>query len=203
LNAVLVVQERLRLYRESMTACLRRQLDGIEVAAGARDAAELREMAEREQIAHAVIEADKVPWSVGALAAALHQQNPDVQVIGLFASARPPICEGVVLLPRGTSPEQVADLVQPGKDRPVQFVLTAASTSAQGPLTGQQLRILALLSLGFTVTEVASRLGLSERGVTKSKVAIFAKLGVQSQAQAVAKALATGLLGPASASTLP
>jgi DNA-binding CsgD family transcriptional regulator len=57
--------------------------------------------------------------------------------------------------------------------------------------------VLALLSLGLTAPEVAARLGLSERGVAKSKAAVFAKLGVQSQAQAVAAALAQGLLGPA------
>jgi DNA-binding CsgD family transcriptional regulator len=44
---------------------------------------------------------------------------------------------------------------------------------------------------------VAARLGLSERAVAKSKTAIYAKLGAQSQAQAVASALAAGLLGPA------
>ncbi len=65
-----------------------------------------------------------------------------------------------------------------------------------GPLTDQQLRVLALLSLGLTASTVAARLGLSERGVAKSKMAIFTKLGAQSQAQAVATALANGLLGP-------
>ena len=55
--------------------------------------------------------------------------------------------------------------------------------------------MLALLSLGLTAPEVAARLGLSERGVAKSKAAIYARLGAQSQAQAVASALAAGLLG--------
>jgi len=42
----------------------------------------------------------------------------------------------------------------------------------------------------MTVAEVAARLRLSEGAVTKAKVAIFSKLGVQSQAHAVASALA-------------
>jgi DNA-binding CsgD family transcriptional regulator len=44
----------------------------------------------------------------------------------------------------------------------------------------------------MTVAEVAARLSLSERAVTKAKVVIFSKLGVQSQAHAVASALAAG-----------
>ena len=51
----------------------------------------------------------------------------------------------------------------------------------------------------MTVAEVAVRLSTSERAVTKAKVAIFAKLGVQSQARAVATALAAGWLGPSEA----
>ena len=69
-------------------------------------------------------------------------------------------------------------------------MLTSSSSSASSPLSGQQLRVLALLSLGMTVAEVAARLRLSEGAVTKAKVAIFSKLGVQSQAHAVASALA-------------
>jgi DNA-binding CsgD family transcriptional regulator len=195
---VLVVQERLRFYRESMTACLRRQLDGIEVGPGASSAAELVEMAGSNPLTHGVIEADAVPWDVPALVATLHRHHPGLQLIGLFTSTRPVSCDGVVLVPRNAAPEQIAQLIQPGSDRPAPFVLTATANSDRGPLTAQQLRVLALLSLGFNGADVATRLGLSERGVTKSKTAIFAKLGAQSQAQAVANALAAGLLGPSS-----
>jgi DNA-binding NarL/FixJ family response regulator len=195
---VLVVQERLRFYRESMTACLRCLLDGIEVAPAVSKAAELVDLAERHPLTHAVIETDAVPWDVPALVAALYRLHPSVQLIGLFASTRPVSCDGVALLPRNAAPEQIAQLVQPGSERSAPFVLTATANSDRGPLTVQQLRVLALLSLGFSAADVAARLGLSERGVTKSKTAIYAKLGAQSQAQAVANALAAGLLGPPS-----
>ncbi len=196
-RAVLVVQERFRFYREAMTACLRQQLDGTEVMAGVSDATGLVELAVGHPLDHAVIEADGVPWDVPAVVAAVRSRRPDVKLIGLFTSTRPVSCHGVTLLPRTVPPEQIAQLVQPGSDRQVPFLLTATTSSERGPLTAQQLKVLALLSLGLTAAEVASRLGLSERGVAKSKTAIYAKLGAQSQAQAVASALAAGLLGPA------
>jgi DNA-binding NarL/FixJ family response regulator len=196
LGHVLVVQERRRFYRESMTVCLRRQLDGIEVVDGVVDAPALLALAGSCALGHAVIEADMVPWDVVALAAELGQKCPPVQLIGLSGAARPSSAHGFVVLSRSATPEQLASLVQPGRDRAVPFLLRAGEGDGKGPLTAQQLRVLALLSLGLTVAEVATRLGLSERGAAKSKAAIFAKLGVQSQAQAVAAALAAGLLGP-------
>ena len=196
MRAVLVIQERLRFYREAMTACLRQQLDGTEVMA-AVDAAELIELAEGHAVDHAVIEADGVPWDIPAVVAAVRGHRPHVKLIGLFTSTRAVACDGVTLLPRTAAPEQIAQLVRPGPDREVPFLLTATTRGERGVLTAQQLKVLALLSLGLTTADVASRLGLSERGVAKSKSAIYAKLGAQSQAQAVANALAAGLLGAA------
>lgn len=192
-----MVQERRRLYRESMTACLRRHIDGVEVADGVSEPASLLDLSERLALSHVVIEADNVPWDVSGLVSALHRQNPEAEVIGLTTVGRPAPRPGITLLPRSATPEQLAELVQPGRERTVPFVLTAASTDGNGVLSSQQLRVLALLGLGLTAADVANRLGMSPRGVSKSKMAIFAKLGVQSQAQAVGVALATGLLGPA------
>jgi DNA-binding NarL/FixJ family response regulator len=196
LGPVLVVQERRRLYREALTAYLRRQLATTEVLPGVADADELLAVASGSPVAHAVIEADPVPWDVPALAASLRAARPDIKVIALAVSGRHGWAEGVTLLPRGATPDQVVQLVEPHTARDPPFVLSLPAVNGTGPLTEQQLRVLALLSLGLTVAGVAARLGLSERAVSKSKTAIFAKLGVQSQAQAVATALANGLLGP-------
>jgi DNA-binding NarL/FixJ family response regulator len=196
LGRVLVVQERRRFYRESMTVFLRRQLRMTQVLEGVADAAGLLEVAAEAPVDHAVIEADGVPWDVHALAASVREKCRGAQLIGLSASSRPTPVDGVALLPRGTTPDQVATLVEPGADRGTPFLLNVATGTGSGPLTDQQLRVLALLSLGLTASTVAARLGLSERGVAKSKTAIFTKLGAQSQAQAVAAALANGLLGP-------
>jgi DNA-binding NarL/FixJ family response regulator len=194
---VLVVQERRRFYRESMTAFLRRQLRRTELMDGVADADGLLAAAEEGPLDHAVIEADGVPWDVSALATSLRERHRNIRLIGLTASTRPAReMDGLTLLPRRATPDQVAKLVEPDLDRDTPFVLSVATGNGNGPLTDQQLRVLALLSLGLTASAVASRLGLSERGVAKSKMAIFTKLGAQSQAQAVATALASGLLGP-------
>ncbi len=197
LSAVLVVQERFRFFRDSMTVCLRRQLDGVQVLEGVADGSALLELAERQPLDYALVEADAVPWDVPALMAALRRHHPGINLVGLFRAARPAACNGVTFLPRTAAPEQVLHIVQPGPERSAPFLLTATTGSEKGPLTAQQLKVLALLSLGLTTAEVAGRLSLSERGVAKSKTAIYAKLGAQSQAQAVANALAAGLLGPA------
>ena len=194
---MLVVQERVPLYREAITACLRRQLGSVPVVAGVPDADSLKALAQRLPLTHAVMEADRVPWDVPGLIVELHRIRPQMRLIGLTATSRRPACHGVVVLPRSATPDSIAEMVQPGSDHPATFVLTSDANSDHGLLTTQQLRVLALLSLGMTAPEVASRLALSDRAVSKSKAAIFAKLGVQSQAQAVASALATGLLGPA------
>ncbi len=197
LGRVLVVQERRRFYRESRTVFLRRQLRMTQVIEGVADATGLLALAAEQPLDHAVIEADGVPWDVRAVAASLRERHRSIQLIGLTASSRPTPVDGLTLLPRSTTPDQVAKLVEPGTDRSTPFLLSVATGNGNGPLTDQQLRVLALLSLGLTASAVASRLGLSERGVAKSKTAIFTKLGAQSQAQAVAAALANGLLGPA------
>jgi DNA-binding NarL/FixJ family response regulator len=193
---VLVVQERRRFYRESMTAYLRRQLT-TEVLEGVGDREALLDATARSPLTHAVVEADNVPWDVAGLARSMHRQRPGLQLIGLTTSARAGPLEGLVLIPRSTSPEQVVELVEPSRGPVTPFVLSVSGGDGNGPLTGQQLRVLALLSLGLTAAGVGARLGLSERAVARSKIAIFTKLGARSQAQAVATALATGLLGPA------
>ena len=151
LRPVLVVQERRRFYRESMTAFLRRQLGTTEVGAGVADADRLLAVAERGRLDHAVIEADGVPWDVGALAASLRDRHQDIHLIGLTTSGRPARYEGIAVVPRNATPDQVVKLVEPDADRATPFVLSVATGNGSGPLTDQQLRVLALLSLGLTV----------------------------------------------------
>ena len=201
LGPVLVIQERRRFYRESMTVFLRSQLRTTEVIDGVADADELLAAAAEGPLDHAVIEADGVPWDVCALVASLRARHRDIRLIGLTVSSRPSPMDGLDLLPRRATPDQVVKLVEPDVDGATPFVLSVATGNGNGPLTDQQLRVLALLSLGLTASAVAARLGLSERGVAKSKMAIFTKLDAQSQAQAVATALASGLLGPSTGLT--
>jgi DNA-binding CsgD family transcriptional regulator len=50
---------------------------------------------------------------------------------------------------------------------------------------------------GLVTAQVAMLLGITRKSVENHKQRIFAKLGVQSQAHAVAVAVGSGLLGPA------
>ncbi len=133
LTAVLVVQERFRFFRESMTACLRQQLDSLHVVDGVRDAVGLLDLAERRPLDNAVIEADGVPWDVPTLVTALQALRPGMRLIGLFRASRPAACDGMALLPRTVAPEQITQLVQPGADRTAPFLLTATTSGERGP----------------------------------------------------------------------
>lgn len=70
-----------------------------------------------------------------------------------------------------------------------------------GILTQRETEILSRVAKGMSTLQVATSLGISPRTVENHKQRIFAKLGVQSQAHAVAVALASGHL-PAMAAGL-
>ncbi|MGH3430067.1 MAG: response regulator transcription factor, partial [Mycobacteriales bacterium] len=63
-----------------------------------------------------------------------------------------------------------------------------------GILTQRETEILSRVSEGMSSLQVAASLGISSRTVENHKRRIFAKLGVRSQAHAVAVALASGAL---------
>ena len=62
------------------------------------------------------------------------------------------------------------------------------------PLTERELRVLELLSIGLTASEIALRLEVATRTVEATKRQAFEKLGVQHQSHAVAEALRLGIL---------
>ena len=65
----------------------------------------------------------------------------------------------------------------------------------QGPmLTDREQEVLRALAGGSSSREIAERLGISPKTVDNHKASIYAKLGVQSQAQAVATAVRGGLI---------
>jgi DNA-binding NarL/FixJ family response regulator len=64
------------------------------------------------------------------------------------------------------------------------------------PLTEREIDVLRLIADGLTTRDVAARLGISPRTVENYKQHMFAKLGVQSRAHAVAVASRLGILRP-------
>lgn len=71
---------------------------------------------------------------------------------------------------------------------------TRQSSDIRAVLTQRELEILDLLSRGFTVKQVATRLGLSPRTVETHISKLYRKLGVRNRVQAVSKASAIGLV---------
>jgi DNA-binding CsgD family transcriptional regulator len=75
-------------------------------------------------------------------------------------------------------------------------VLPEVSTS-RPLLTPREVQVMQGIANGLATAQVASSLGITRKSVENHKQRIFGKLGVQSQAHAVAMAVDSGLLGPA------
>jgi DNA-binding NarL/FixJ family response regulator len=64
-------------------------------------------------------------------------------------------------------------------------------------LTRREVQVMQGIAKGLATAQVAVSLGITRKSVENHKQRIFAKLGVQSQAHAVAVAVGSGLLDPA------
>nr|MDQ6944007.1 helix-turn-helix transcriptional regulator [Candidatus Eremiobacteraeota bacterium] len=67
------------------------------------------------------------------------------------------------------------------------------------PLTAREQEILELLAAGLTNREIAQRLVVSARTVETHVARVTGKLGVNSRARAVARAVALGIVAPPAA----
>jgi len=85
-----------------------------------------------------------------------------------------------------------------GTDEDVPPTTPAAGTRLAEPLSARELEVLPLIADGLTNQEIAVRLYLSLHTVKAHARNIYAKLGVSSRTQAVAKGRALGLLSPGS-----
>jgi DNA-binding NarL/FixJ family response regulator len=69
--------------------------------------------------------------------------------------------------------------------------------TARPLLTRREVQVMQGIAKGLATAQVAVSLGITRKSVENNKQRIFAKLGVQSQAHAVAVAVGSGLLDPA------
>lgn len=81
-----------------------------------------------------------------------------------------------------------------GRNEPVRPAARESTNTIEGCgiLTQRETEILSRIADGMSSLQVATSLGISPRTVANHKQRIFAKLGVQSQAHAVAVTLASG-----------
>jgi DNA-binding NarL/FixJ family response regulator len=127
------------------------------------------------------------------LAAGARGVLPDDATAEEIVAAVEAAAAGLVIV----SSDQVADLV--GSRAAVaprgEFPGTRGRSSAQLPaLTPREHEILAMLAEGLPNKLIASRLGISDHTVKTHLEAIFDKLGASNRAEAVARAVRSGLL---------
>jgi DNA-binding NarL/FixJ family response regulator len=127
------------------------------------------------------------------LAAGARGVLPDDSSLEEVVAAVEAAAAGLVIVPS----EQVRELVGP---RPAvasarDFAGTPGRSESRRPaLTPREREILAMLAEGLPNKSIASRLGISDHTVKTHLEAIFDKLGASSRAEAVARAVRSGLL---------
>jgi LuxR family transcriptional regulator, maltose regulon positive regulatory protein len=103
-------------------------------------------------------------------------------------------------LSRGVRPEYVRRLLAAfpvdEAERAASPATRVAGSRLAEPLSSRELEVLALIGEGLTNQEIAARLYLSLHTVKAHARNIYAKLGVSSRTQAVAKGRALGVLSP-------
>jgi two-component system nitrate/nitrite response regulator NarL len=133
---------------------------------------------------------DAIPTLLAAGARGVLSDDATTEEITAAAEAA---AAGLVVLPS----EQIGDLVE---SRPAVstardfFGLRNGSSPVGPPLTPREREILAMLAEGLPNKIIASRLGISDHTVKTHLEAIFDKLGASNRADAVARAVRTGLL---------
>lgn len=184
-----------RLQRELLAELLREEPD-LEVVLTASDVDDGLQSAHQPMV-------DVVVLVAGS------RDVPLVANIGSLASVRTIVVWSRPVVPQPDPPPDV--VLGPGETlagllrvlrrdhSPVARVATLESTSASAhparrSLTGREVDVLRLVASGMSAEEVARELAISAKTVENYKQRIFAKLSVQSQTQAVARAMRTGLI---------
>jgi DNA-binding NarL/FixJ family response regulator len=192
-----LIQDRVRLFRESLRVVLD-QDPGIEVIDTVASPDALDRTVLPGAVDVVVLEAAGVGWDTGALIGRLEAARPGVRIVGTVPpGSRHATLVGVSSVLR-TAPGSVfvglvdAGAVAPSTESP------AAGVGAGTPgadLTQREVQVLALISRGHTTRQIAARLGISAKTVESRRQSLFAKLGVQSQAHAVAVGIRSGIIG--------
>jgi DNA-binding NarL/FixJ family response regulator len=174
-----------RLLRDGIALALDAEPD-LEVVAVVADAPALAEAIDRHRpVDFAVVDLDGFPRA--------HPLSPrrGVRLVGLTArpaDALPEACRlGVTAIV--AHEDGLAGLVHAIRRCPVPTV---------PPLTPREAEVLRAVAEGHSAREIARRLDVSPKTVDNHKHRIYAKLGVQSQAHAVAVATRAGLIRPLS-----
>lgn len=198
------LQERRTLLRTGVELLLEGE-DDLTVVGTAETDTELREVVRRWPADVVVLEVRPEEWDVTALVDDIRRltPNPEVLVVGLHAGRRSDHtavakeagidvflpystgCAGLISAIRGVEPRQT---MPPTVDRRV--------LPGREVLTPREQEVLKHISAGLTTQQSAQLLEVSPKTVDNHKQRMFAKLGVQNQAHAVAVAHRAGIIRP-------
>ncbi len=200
-NRTVVVQDRSRLFRESLGILLVQEGAAVDVLTAHDDLACRETLSRHPDPVAVVFEAVGVPWDVVRLVEEIARAAPGAEQVGTFPQRSRPTraLEGVHYVRRSARSAAFARAVRgDGVEPPVADDRSSGGGAANAPaLSPRELQVLALISGGLTTQAIAERLGISTKTVEGRRETLFAKLGVQSQIQAVAVAMRTGLLSTA------
>jgi DNA-binding NarL/FixJ family response regulator len=193
-----VIQDRSRLYRESLQVLLP-SVSSLEVVKVVADGDALAEAC-RSTLPDAVLfEATAVPWSPVELAQRIRRTDDEPVLVGTHPPdhRRSQLVDRVSCVPRSASSDVMVSALLgggPGVDAESAMPSNRA-TAVSDSLTQREFQILALISGGFTTAQMADRLGISAKTIESRRQTLFSKLGVQNQSHAIAVAMRSGLLG--------
>jgi DNA-binding NarL/FixJ family response regulator len=195
--ATVLIQDRVRLFRESLRLVLDGGL-GVEVVDTVASTDELERVIGTRPVDAVVLEVVGVTWDVPALLIRLESVRSGIRVIGTAPpGTRHALVTGATVLPR-TAPGRTFLGLLAGEDAEadVEALPSEARSDAVGSdLTQREVQVLALIGGGFTTRQIAERLGISAKTVESRRQSLFTKLGVQSQSHAVSVGMRAGIIG--------
>lgn len=196
-----VLQERRRFLRRGIERLAEAE-DDVELI-GVADDEELRAAVRDRAIDVVVLEVRPEGWSVADLVADVRARCGAVRVIGLHSGRRSDHTDvarsaGIdVLLPYGTGAVGLFDTLRGREPRPMPAPLVDRRVlPGREVLTPREQEVLRHISAGLTTQQSAQLLDVSPKTIDNHKQRMFAKLGVQNQAHAVAVAHRCGILRP-------
>jgi DNA-binding NarL/FixJ family response regulator len=186
-----VVQSSQRLLRDTLATCLGTLTDLVVVGKVA-EPDELPSLCELARPDAVILDAGQRLSEFALLAGSLRQRYPGLNVIVTYRDASE---QDLALAFRAG----VTSVVPESHGLPALLVLLRRGTAppapaGRGSLTERELELVTLTSSGHNVAETAVLLGISPLTVENLKRRVYAKLGVNSSAQAVARATSLGLL---------
>jgi DNA-binding NarL/FixJ family response regulator len=186
------VQSSRRLLRDALAMCLAARPD-LAVVGKVAQPEELPALCELARPDTVILDAGGRLSEFAVLADNLRQRFPGLNVIVIYRDATEPdltaACRAGVtaLVPESHGLAGVLALLRRGSMLHAQ--------AGRGSLTDRELELVMLASSGHSVAEIAVLLGISPLTVENLKRRVYAKLEVNSSAQAVARAASLGLLG--------